>query len=162
MDIASIDRTDAALVDQLVAINNAAVPAVGELDAARMLHLIEISSQALLATVESQVAGFCLVLEPGTDYTSVNYRWFCDRYVDMVYLDRIVIVPGHRGHGVGRALYQRVAAEAGDAQWFCLEVNLRPRNDESLAFHDRLGFVEVGQQETDYGSLVTMRIRQLG
>ncbi|NNE11269.1 MAG: GNAT family N-acetyltransferase, partial [Ilumatobacter sp.] len=44
---------------------------------------------------------------------------------------------------------------------FTLEVNLRPRNETSLAFHDRLGFVEVGQRETDYGALVSMMVKPL-
>jgi predicted GNAT superfamily acetyltransferase len=34
---------------------------------------------------------------------------------------------------------------------FC-EVNVRPRNDASLAFHEAIGFREVGQQDTDGGA----------
>ena len=56
--------------------------------------------------------------------------------------------------------YDEVERRA-DAAWFTLEVNLRPRNDGSLAFHDRLGFVEVGQQETDYGTLVSLMAKPL-
>jgi predicted GNAT superfamily acetyltransferase len=40
-------------------------------------------------------------------------------------------------------------------------VNLRPRNDGSLRFHARLGFKEVGQQETSYGVLVSMLAKDL-
>ena len=40
-------------------------------------------------------------------------------------------------------------------------MNLRPRNDTSLAFHESLGFVEVGQRETDYGSLVSLQAKPL-
>ena len=47
------------------------------------------------------------------------------------------------------------------ARWFLLEVNLRPRNDGSLRFHQRLGFVEVGQQETPYGARVSMLAKDL-
>jgi hypothetical protein len=36
------------------------------------------------------------------------------------------------------------------------EVNLRPPNEGSLRFHRRLGFREVGRQETPYGALVTL------
>lgn len=164
MRITTIDPADTALMDRLLELNNEAVPAVGELDAGRLVRLVEISTTALVARDDQgAVAGFCLVLDPDTDYTSVNYRWFCDRYANFAYLDRVVVAPDHRGRGVGRALYDQVDAEAREAghAWFCLEVNLRPRNDESLAFHDRLGFVEVGQQETDYGSLVSMQAREL-
>ncbi len=143
--------------------NNAAVPAVGALDLPALEHLVEVGLMALAVTDgadDTQLAGFCLVLAPGADYGSANYGWFGDRYDDFVYLDRITIDPPHQGQGHGRALYDHVEAST-EATWFCLEVNLRPRNDASLAFHNRLGFVEVGQQETDYGALVSMQAKRL-
>ena len=58
---------------------------------------------------------------------------------------------------------ERLAAERRPtATDFTLEVNLRPRNDQSLAFHAQLGFVEVGQQETDYDALVSLMAKPLG
>lgn len=173
MPLRLMSRADLATV---LAINNAAVPAVGELDDASLHHLVDVSELALVATAPGphadhdgansdsadpdDVVGFCIVLRPSADYHSVNYRWFCDRYEDFVYLDRVAITPGAQGHGLGRALYEFVAAST-TAPWFCLEVNLRPRNDPSLAFHERLGFAEVGQQETDYGALVSLQARRL-
>ena len=65
-----------------------------------------------------------------------------------------------QGRGLGRALYEEIERRA-DAAWFTLEVNLRPRNEGSLRFHERLGFVEVGQQETDYGCLVSLMAKPL-
>ena len=151
-------------LDRVLAINESGVPGVGTIEAAALAHLVAESSIALVATVDEAagevVAGFCLVLPPGADYGSVNYRWFSERYDDFVYLDRIAIAPGFQGRGLGRALYDEVERRA-DAAWFLLEVNLRPRNDGSLAFHDRLGFVEVGQQETDYGCLVSLMAKPL-
>jgi predicted GNAT superfamily acetyltransferase len=44
---------------------------------------------------------------------------------------------------------------------FTLEVNLEPRNDGSLRFHDRLGFVEVGQQVSGSGKLVSLMAKTL-
>lgn len=42
------------------------------------------------------------------------------------------------------------------------EVNIRPPNPESLAFHDRQGFVEVGTQETEDGrKTVSLRAKSL-
>ena len=153
-------------LDRVLAINDSGVPGVGPIESAALGHLVGESSIALVATVDDDnaagevVAGFCLVLSPGADYGSVNYRWFCERYDDFVYLDRVAIAPGFQGRGLGRALYDEVERRAA-APWFVLEVNLRPRNDGSLAFHDRLGFVEVGQQETDYGHLVSLMAKPL-
>jgi hypothetical protein len=95
----------------------------------------------------------------------MNYRWFAERYDDFVYLDRVAIAPRAQRRGLGRAMYDEVARRAREvrpsATVFALEVNLRPRNDPSLAFHERLGFAEVGQQETDYGALVSLMTRPL-
>jgi predicted GNAT superfamily acetyltransferase len=147
-------------LDRVLSINEGGVPGVGTIEAAALAHLVDESSMALVVTVDDTVAGFCLVLDPGADYASVNYRWFSQRYDDFVYLDRVAIAPEYHRRGLGRALYDEVERRA-DAAWFTLEVNLRPRNDASLKFHDRLGFVEVGQQETDYGCLVRLMAKPL-
>jgi predicted GNAT superfamily acetyltransferase len=148
-------------VARLLAINNAEVPAVGVLDEGELDRLLEQSCVSLVATLDGDdPAGFCVVLPPGADYGSVNYRWFSERYDDFVYLDRVAIAPSAQGRGLGRALYDEVERRV-DAAWFTLEVNVRPRNDGSLAFHDRLGFAEVGQQDTPYGACVSLMAKRL-
>lgn len=143
------------------AINNANTPAVGEATAEHLTHLLGQSQIALAATgAGGELAGFCLVLGPGADYQSVNYRWFSERYDDFAYLDRVAVAEPARNAGIGTALYAEVEQRT-TAPWFLLEVNLRPRNDGSLRFHHRLGFTEVGQQETDYGVLVSMLAKPL-
>lgn len=156
-------------LDRVLELNNDAVPAVGTLDVPGLARLVDQSALALGLTAGPEagpghIDGFCLVLTPGVDYASVNYAWFTERYERFVYLDRIVIGPDARGRGHGRALYEHVerhALEHTDADWFLAEVNLRPRNDASLAFHERMGFAEVGRQETNYGALVSMLARPL-
>lgn len=149
-------------LEAATAINNANTPAVGEASAAHLAHLLGQSAIALAAVTPGEdLAGFCIVLAPGADYGSVNYRWFTERYDDFVYLDRVAVAEHARNAGVGTALYSEVERRAA-APWFLLEVNLRPRNDGSLRFHHRLGFVEVGQQETDYGILVSLLAKPLG
>ena len=156
-------------LDCVLAINQGGVPGVGALDADKLAHLVDQSCMTLVATVDGPVdeivAGFCLVLGRGADYGSVNYRWFSERYDDFVYLDRVAIAPSFRRRGLGRSIYaevDRLAVERRPAATdLCLEVNLRPRNDVSLAFHAALGFTEVGQRETDYGALVSLMTRTL-
>ena len=149
------------------AVNQAEVPAVGSVTPDRMAHIAAESAIALVAadTQTGELAGFALVLGPGADYDSDNYAWFAARYPDFVYLDRVAVAPTHRRRGVGRALYDAVAAAAPSARpaatdWV-LEVNLRPRNDTSLAFHAAMGFREVGQHESRAGYLVSMMSRTL-
>ncbi len=147
------------------AINEAEVPAVGTETIEDLEHIANQSMIALVAEVEDQIAGFCLVLARNADYDSINYLWFSEFYGDFVYLDRVAIAPAFQRRGIGRALYaevERLSAERRpSATVFALEVNLRPRNDTSLAFHAGLGFIEVGQQETDYGALVSLMAKPL-
>jgi uncharacterized protein len=147
------------------AINQAEVPAVGDETLDALGHIADESVIAVVAEEDGTVAGFCLVLAPGADYDSGNYVWFSERYDDFVYLDRIAIAPGFRRRGLGRTMYAEVERLAADrcpaATHFTLEVNLRPRNETSLAFHAALGFVEVGQRETEYGALVSLMAKPL-
>ncbi len=142
-------------------LNNAAVPAVSEADLAKLQSLVDIALLSLVAEHDGEVVGFCINFGPGTDYTSVNYLWFCERYDEFVYLDRIAVADSARNLGIGAALYAAVEQHVTGTPWLLCEVNLRPRNDGSLRFHERIGFVEVGQQETDYGFLVSMLAKDL-
>jgi predicted GNAT superfamily acetyltransferase len=92
--------------------------------------------------------GFVLAMRSGLPYWSLNYRWFSERYDQFLYLDRVVVADGARRRGVGRLLYDDIVAFAR-GRWPCiaLEVNLRPPNPGSLAFHERQGFERVGVRE---------------
>ncbi|MFT3852123.1 MAG: hypothetical protein QM733_05220 [Ilumatobacteraceae bacterium] len=129
-----------------LALNNANVPAVNELDPTELARLHGMARVALAAEVDGAFAGFCLVLAPGVDYASRNYGWFSARYDDFAYLDRIAVDATLRRVGVGRAFYDELAARlTGTTPVLLCEVNLVPRNDVSLAFHATVGFREVGR-----------------
>jgi predicted GNAT superfamily acetyltransferase len=157
--IRDIGRAD---LDAVLAINEANVPEVSSLDLERLEFLVAESAMALVVEADGEVAGFCLVLGPGSTYASVNYRWFMDRYDDAMYLDRVAFDAAHQGKGFGTALYtevhERVRAIEGMNRW-TLEVNADPPNVPSLAFHASRGFVEVGQQDTPYGITVSLMER---
>lgn len=143
-------------VDRLVELDNAAVPAVSPTDAADMQRLLALSALALAIVDDADdVLAFALLMTPGADYDSENYRFFEARGTDFLYVDRIVVTEEARNRGLGAELYRAVfdAARAqGRAEVTC-EVNVDPPNPGSLRFHDRLGFTEVGRQETKGGSV---------
>ena len=155
MDIRHLRPSD---LGATLALNNDEVPGLSELDGPELARLTTISSVALVAELDHGFAGFCIVMPPGVDYASLNYTWFGAHagelgYDGFAYLDRIAVTPPARRHGVGRALYAHLLAElTGSVPVLFCEVNLRPRNDTSLAFHAALGFREVGQQDTDGGT----------
>jgi predicted GNAT superfamily acetyltransferase len=137
----------------VLALNNASVPEVNELDAAEVARLAGLAEVALVAEVDGAFAGFCWTLGPDQPYASLNYVWFSARYTDFAYLDRIAVSADFRRYGIGRALYAELARRfSGTRPVILCEVNVRPRNDVSLRFHEGLGFREVGQQDTDGGT----------
>ena len=161
---------------EVLRLNNANVPAVSymdraelEVDLALAQHALVIGTNTVDDTVDSTandtVAGFCTTFSSGLQQDlGVNYAWFAARYPSFVYLDRVVIDEPFRSHGLGQLLYgeveQRIRNE-GRTNLFTCEVNLQPRNDGSLRFHARLGFTQVGEQESKPGLIVAMLAKQL-
>jgi predicted GNAT superfamily acetyltransferase len=153
-------------LERLHALNERSVPEVTSTTLDEFEHLVAMSAVALAVVVPDPpdpaeaVVGFCLVLFPGQAYTSVNYQWFMDRFTDAAYLDRVVIDERVRGQGLGTAMYaeveRRLVASPGPIARLGLEVNLEPPNPLSLAFHERLGFIEAGRQRTPYGAEVVL------
>ena len=143
-----------------LAINNASTPAVTEATEVRFAHIFQAAAVSL-GTFDGEVlVGFSLALEPLADYDSSNYCWFGERYDNFVYLDRIAIAASHQNRGLGSLLYEELERHICTPVLAC-EVNLRPPNEGSLRFHERIGFREVGQQETPYGSLVSMLVKDI-
>jgi len=140
----------------LAALNDAAVPAVSPLGLAGLTaHAPRCDVAVVIDDDAGLPVAFLLALAPGTDYDSENYRWFSAHRPGSLYVDRIVVDPAAHGRGFGRLLYATVARRAGElglAEITC-EVNLEPPNPESLAFHVRLGFVQVGEQVTKGGAV---------
>ena len=146
-------------LDALVAVNDAAYPAVPITPAEELAELIGMSSVAVVVD-DGAAAGFVLGMPPGLAYQSENYLFFSARAREhgttFVYVDRIVLAAHLRGRALGPQLYDAVFDEArrvGADEVLC-EVNLEPPNPGSLAFHTRLGFVEVGRQSTKGGANV--------
>ncbi|CAB4589096.1 unannotated protein [freshwater metagenome] len=145
--------TVAADLHAALALNNANLPALNELDAPEIARLVSISHTALTAEVGGTFAGFCIAIPPGVDYASLNYAWFSRTYDRFVYLDRLAVDPAFRRYGIGRAFYAALIERSrSEYPRITCEVNIRPMNEGSLAFHHSLGFREVGQQDTDGGS----------
>ncbi len=143
-------------VPTVTALNNAAYPAVTTLTEEEMADLFSLCDISLVATNrDKQVAAFLLSINMGKPYESENYRWFEERGVRHQYIDRIVVSPSAKGTGIGRALYESVFEHARQcgANEVTAEINVRPANPSSMAFHERLGFQRLSEQETKGGSV---------
>ncbi len=133
-------------LDSVLALNNAAGPAILPLDAAKLRRFFDHAEYFRIAERDGTMAGFLIGLASTAEHDSSNFRWFHERYPDFFYIDRIVVASRRRGGGVGRALYADAQSysELRYPQMAC-EVFLEGANDPVLLFHGSFGFREVGQ-----------------
>jgi predicted GNAT superfamily acetyltransferase len=147
-DVSAIDpidiANDARLGEALLALNNAHAQELSWLAPERLAHLV---GQAFLARRIGELDAFALALDQDADYDSPNFQWFRARFSRFVYVDRVVVAASARGRGYARKLYGdlfRHSRLAGHERVVC-EVNTRPPNPQSDAFHAALGFIEIGR-----------------
>ena len=140
-------------------INEQGLPGTGQVTQEEMATLLELSEVSLGAYQDGKLTGFVLCLLPKTEYGSLNYAWFNQRYDQFIYVDRIAVAKDSRNSGIGTLLYQQVFSYAREHNIpVTAEVSLKPSNEGSDRFHLRHGFVTVG--ELDHGDkAVTMYIK---
>jgi predicted GNAT superfamily acetyltransferase len=156
-DLRPLRDTDVA---DVLSLNHANVSALSPLDESRLRALRELADRVDILDVDGAFAGFVMTFASGASYDSVNYRWFGDRHDRFYYLDRIVLAEGFRRRGLGGFVYDEVERVAAPYGRLCLEVNLVPPNEGSLAFHASRGYVEVGRTGDD-DHVLSMMEKQL-
>ena len=133
-------------------LNQRFIPAVSDLSNGMMSYFLEISDYYKVMKVDGLSIGFLIALKPGEDYLSENYRWFNKRYQSFTYIDRIVISKEYQGQGYGRFFYDHLCNHSKEnSDHIACEVNTRPLNQQSIRYHEKYGFYEVGKQETENG-----------
>jgi predicted GNAT superfamily acetyltransferase len=139
---AEISR-DAQLGKSMLALNNVHAQELSWLEPERLQQLV---AQAFFARRIGNLDAFILALDQDARYDSPNFLWFRARYPRFVYVDRVVVASSARERGYARRLYLDLfedAVRAGHERVVC-EINTRPPNPQSDAFHAALGFVDVG------------------
>jgi len=145
-----VEDSDLELLFQL---NEMAVPAVSSIDLVQMRWFATHAAYFRVATHENTVGAFMIGMRPGTSYASPNYRWFCNAYDDFGYVDRIVVTSAARRQGLATRIYHDFEASLpAEVAVLSCEVNIKPPNESSMRFHERLGFERVGSQETEGGA----------
>lgn len=141
-------------LETVLTLNESETPHVGSITLADMRDFLTKAVYFRVACDgNDQVVAFLIGLDPDTEYHSPNFRWFCDHYRNFAYVDRIAVALEARRKGVAEALYADFTVTTQDwAECMCCEVNLRPENPGSMAFHKRLDFVQVGSLESENGA----------
>lgn len=150
-------------LDSVLALNNAAGPAIIPLDAAKLRLLFATAEYFRVAERDGTLAGFLIGFGGHAGHDSSNFGWFAQRHSDFFYIDRVAVASRRRGGGVGRALYADVQsyAEVRYPHLAC-EVFLQPGTDHALLFHGSFGFREVGQHVmSEHGLRAAMLMKPL-
>jgi len=148
MQISKIREND---YDSVLALNEESVPHVNLIGVAELQWFVDNAACARVARIDDQLAGFLVGLRPGTDYASPNYRWFCENYDDFAYVDRVIVAGWARRRRVAETLYETFGSSQSGAPVMTCEINIRPSNEGSMLFHQRMGFRQVSSQEIDGG-----------
>ncbi|WP_159017650.1 GNAT family N-acetyltransferase [Cognatiluteimonas profundi] len=156
-------------LDSVLALNNAAGPAILPLDAARLRRFHSEAEYFRIAERDGALAGFLIGFGSDAGHDSGNFHWFRERHPHFFYIDRIAVASRRRGGGVGRAFYADVQsyAELRYPQMAC-EVFLESGSDPALLFHGSFGFREIGQRvmrdapgDSDAGRRAAMLMKEL-
>lgn len=142
-------------LDAVLALNEAEVPHVGSIDIERLRWFGRYADYFRIIRSHDRLAAFLIGLRPGSRYRSPNYRWFCDRYDDFAYIDRVAVHRDFRRHGLASRLYADLRASLPETvPVLTCEVNVQPPNPGSMRFHESLGFQVVGEQALEGGSKI--------
>lgn len=149
--IICLRRVEKPDLDDVLRLNESAVPAVNSVDLEQMRWFAANAAYFGVALRDADVAGFLIGMRPGTNYASLNYRWFCDRYEEFGYIDRVAIAADARRLGLATRLYRDFDASLPPTVGLLTcEVNIVPPNESSMRFHEELGFRTVGTQTLEF------------
>lgn len=154
--------TDADHADVLT-LNETHVDLLSPMDEQALITYRIQAARADVIDVDGSVAGFVLTFAADSAYAGLNFAWFRHRYGDagVYYLDRVVVADSHRPQGLAGLVYDAIEADAAaQCGRMCLEVNVEPPNEPSLAFHRGRGYAEVGRRTFD-GHAVAMMTKEL-
>jgi len=143
--------SDPAIRAAILRLNEYNVRETSPLDADKLGRMI---IAARVATMVEPGIAFLLAFDQSADYDGWNFIWFRERFDTFLYVDRIIVGEDHRRLRLGRLLYDdlfRRARHLGHQRIAC-EVNVRPPNPASDAFHASVGFAEVGKGTSTDGS----------
>ena len=90
-----------------------------------------------------RIVGFLMAMDQNTDYDSINFLWFKDKFNKFYYIDRVIVDESMRGKGIASLLYRELIDIKRDIP-LVAEVSINPSNEGSVIFHDKIGFREVG------------------
>lgn len=142
-------------------LNEESVEFLSPMDEDRLNLLASEANIFSVIELDGNIEGFILAFRENSDYDSINYKWFSDRYDKFLYIDRVVIAKDKQKEGLGTEIYNWIFNNA-EVKKIAAEIDIKPANPISLKFHRDFGFKEVGQQSVAGGSkIVSLEISEI-
>lgn len=145
--------------DQILRINSASLPGVGELDRDTLRRLVSLASVSWVATDSTRVVGYLLANLNSDCYDGEEFQEFLARLdAPFLHIDQVAVCTDARSASIASQMYACLMRriQVLDISTLCCGVNLRPANPVSLRFHHKHGFEKIGEFETSDGLLVAL------
>ena len=150
-------------MDFIFNLNQNNMPALSILSNDLFLKFLNISDYFKIIKNDEKPVGFLIALLPNKPYESINYQWFNNHYNSFIYVDRIVVSNSNQNKGIGSYFYNDIKSKyINKVGHLACEVNIKPLNQQSINFHKKFGFKEVGQQFSEENKkLVSLQVFKL-
>lgn len=150
--------------DEILRLNQADVEMLSPLDYELLEKMNRLTEVFNVFEIDDNVVGFIMAFKDGCEYWSDNYHWFLENYTNFLYIDRIVIDKDHRNNGIAQKFYENLFEHASDEDYdlVCAEIDIEPEyNHQSIRFHEKMGFHEVGTRISKQTLTVSLQIREI-
>lgn len=140
---------DEAILKKIFLLNESYAPFLGPLEKIDNLkRLLSMSIYSTYITINDEICGFMVCFDEKSSYESKNYEYFKKKHNKFFYVDRIGIAKSFKNKGLGTFLYKKIVdLNKNDNIKICAEVNVKPFNEESVNFHEKMGFKAVFEKE---------------
>ena len=129
---------------QVLRINAGSQPHVAPLNERELGRLMALPNEHLVAIENGESAlGYTLAFHREAPYDGEEFLLLRAALAEpFVYIDQVAVAARHKGLGIGRALYEALERIVGRRRirFLCCEVNTKPSNLDSSAFHKSMGF----------------------
>jgi predicted GNAT superfamily acetyltransferase len=144
---------------RVLEINVEAQPNVAALDGFELARLSNLSRTHIVAADVEALRGYALTFTGEDAYDGEEFLSLRKLMSQpFMYIDQVAVARSERARGIGRQLYESLEHTASERgiRYLCCEVNTRPANPGSLAFHARLGFDTLSSMATRDGREVVL------
>ncbi len=145
--------------DSILAINEQGRPGIVALDAGELRRLLRLDGRLIVADRGGEVLGYVIVFDSLSAYDGEEFRALRQGLRDpFLYVDQLAVSQACRRMGVAGRLYEALATGVAGlpVRPICCEVNLEPPNPASMAFHQRMGFMELQRLSVADGRVVAL------